>query len=86
MNWDSRQLSIRTLSSYQESVEGSLIQATGAVEYEDGSWKGNQLRAQNNLQRDCTIPGVQPGAVRTSPFLRGSTEFQSPEVHLATLC
>ena len=50
MNWDSRQLSIRTLSSYQESVEGSLIQATGAVEYEDGSWKGNQLRAQNNLE------------------------------------
>ena len=53
----------------QDSVADSVIQATGTLEFEDGLWIGNQLKAQNGLQRVYTIPGVQPGAVRTPGFL-----------------
>ena len=56
---------------------GSVIQATGTVEFEDGFWIGNHLKARNGLQKVLIIPGVQPGAVRTPGFLRGQTEFQS---------
>ena len=42
----------------QESVAGSVIQATGIVEFEDGLWRGNHLKARNGLQRVRTIPGV----------------------------
>ena len=62
---------------YQESMAGSVIQATGTMVFEDGLLIGNHLDARNGLQRVCTIPGVQPGAVRTPGFLRGMTEFQS---------
>ena len=34
-----------------ESVVGSVIQATGTVEFEDGLWIGNYLKARNGLQR-----------------------------------
>ena len=30
---------------YRESVAGSVIQATGKVEFEDGLWIGNHLKA-----------------------------------------
>ena len=62
---------------------GSVVQATGTVEFEDGLWIGNHLTARNGLQRVRTIPGVQPGAVPTPGFLRGQTEFQSALVHVA---
>ena len=49
-----------------------MIQATGAVECEDGLWIGNHLKAQNGLHRVCSIArvstrggvhtGVPPGA------------------------
>ena len=65
------------------SVAGSVIQTTGTVKFEDGLWIGNHLKAQNGLQRVRTIPGVQPGAVRTPRFLRGQTEFQSAWVRVA---
>ena len=42
----------------RESVAGSVIQATGTVEFEDGLWIGNHLKARNGLQRVRTIPGV----------------------------
>ena len=58
-------------------MAGSVIQATGTVEFEDGLWIGNHLMARNGLQRVRTIPGVRPGAVRTPGFLRGQTKFQS---------
>ena len=58
-------------------MAGSVIQATGTVEFEDGLWIGNHLKARNGLQRFRTIPGVQPGAVRTPGFLQGQTELQS---------
>ena len=61
----------------RESVAGSVIQATGTLEFEYGLWIGNHLKAQNGLQRVCTIPLIRPGAVRTPGFLRGQTEFQS---------
>ena len=67
----------------RESVAGSVIQATGTVEFEDGLWIGNHLKARNGLQRVRTIPGVRPGAVRTPGFLRGQTEFQSAWVRVA---
>ena len=71
---------------YRESVAGSVIQATGTVEFEDGLWIGNNLKAQNGLQRVRTIPGVQPGMVCTPGFLRGQTEFQSAWELVATWC
>ena len=54
-----------------ESMVGSVIQATGTVEFEDVFWIGNYLKAQNGLQRVRIIPG----AVHTSGFLQGQTEF-----------
>ena len=68
---------------HRESVAGFVIQTTGMVEFEDVMWIGNHLKAQNGLQRVCTIPGVQPEAVRTPGFLRGQTEFQSAWVRVA---
>ena len=67
-------------------MAGSVIQATGRVEFEDGLWIGNHLKARNGLQRVCTIPWVQPGAVCTPGFLQGQTEFQSAWVHVAAWC
>ena len=67
----------------RESVEGSVIQAIGRVEFEDGLWIGNDLKPQNGLQRVRTIPGFRPGAVRTPGFLQGQTEFQSAWVRVA---
>ena len=34
---------------YQETMTGNVIQATGMVEFEDGLWIGNCLKAQNGL-------------------------------------
>ena len=64
-------------------MAGSVIQATGMLEFEDGLWIGNHLKARNGLQRVRTIPGVQPGAVVTPGFLPVQTEFQSAWVHVA---
>ena len=67
----------------REFVAGSLIQADGTLEFQDGLWIGNHQKAWNGLQRVSTIPGVQPGAVRTPGFLWGQTEFQSAWVSVA---
>ena len=67
----------------RKSVVGSVIQATGMVEFEDGLWIGHHLKARNGLQRVSTIPGVRPGAVRSPGFLQGQTEFQSAWVRVA---
>ena len=67
-------------------MAGSIIQATGMVEFEDGLRIGNHLKARNGLQRVHTIPGVRPGVVRTPGFLWGQTEFQSAWVHVAAWC
>ena len=37
-------------------MAGFVIQATGKVEFEVGLLIGNQLKAQNGLQRVCTKP------------------------------
>ena len=39
-------------------LTGSVIQATGTVEFEDGLWIGNYLKAKNGLLRVCSVPGV----------------------------
>ena len=67
-------------------MAGSVIQATGSVEFEDGLWIRNHLMAQNGLQKVHNIPGVQPGAVFTTGFLRGQTEFQLAWVWGAVWC
>ena len=67
-------------------MAGSVIQATGTVEFEDGLWIGNHLKARNGLQRVRTIPGGSPGAVRALGFLQGQTEFQSAWVRMAAWC
>ena len=74
------------MNRYRESVAGSVIQATGTVEFEDGLWIGNHLKAQNGLQRVCTLPGFRPGAVHTPGFLRRQTEFQYAWVCVAAWC
>ena len=79
-------LKVNRMVKNRESVAGSVIQATGTVEFEDGLWIGNHLKARNGLQRVRTIPGVRPGAVRTPGFLRGQTEFQSAWVRVAASC
>ena len=35
------QMTTNTITCHQESVVGSVIQATGTVEFEDGFWIGN---------------------------------------------
>ena len=62
---------------------GCVIQATGTVEFEYGLWIGNHLKAQNGLQRACTIPRDLPGAVRTLGLFQGQTEFQYAWVRMA---
>ena len=62
---------------------GSVIQATGVVEFEDGLWIGNPLKARNGLQSVCNIPGVLSRAVCTPGFLQGQFEFKSARVLVA---
>ena len=62
---------------------GIVILATGAVEFDDGLWIRNQLKAWNGRQRILDIPGVLPGAVCIPRFLRVQTEFLS--IMLSTL-
>ena len=50
---------------------GSIIQATGVVEFKDGLYIGNQLKAGNGLQRVNTIPMAQIGLVCKNGFLQG---------------
>ena len=69
-----------------ESMAGFVIQAIGTVEFDDGLWIGNHLKARNGQQRVCTIPGFQPGAVHTPWFLQWQTEFQSARVCVAAWC
>ena len=57
---------------------GSIIQATGTVEFEDGLWIGNHLKARNGMQSVCTIFGVQSGVVRTPGFLGGRLNSNLP--------
>ena len=69
-------LSEASLAFYHcKTVAGSVIQATGTVEYEDGFWTGNHLRAANGLQRIRTILGAQP---RSSRGRLNSNLFGSP--------
>ena len=79
---DTKQYSVM----HRESLAGSVIQAIGTVEFEDGLWIGDHLMARNGLQRVRTIPGILPGAVRTPGFLQGQTEFQSAWVRVAAWC
>ena len=55
-----------------KSVAISVIQATRRVEFEDGLWIGNHLKAGNGLQRVRTIPGVRLAAGRKSWFPPGA--------------
>ena len=43
---------------YRESVAGSVIQATGRTDFEDGSRTGTKLEVRNGLQSVRTIPEV----------------------------
>ena len=72
--------------NHGESVAGSVIQATGTVEFEDGLCIGNHLKAQNGLQRVRIILEVQPWAMRKPGLLWGQTEFQSAWVCVAAWC
>ena len=40
------------------SVEGSVIQATGRLEFQDGSRIGIQSEVKNSLQSACILPKV----------------------------
>ena len=60
-------------------MAGSVIQATGRTEIEDGPRIGNQSEAGNGLQRGCTIPEINatifPGGRNQVP--PGQTKVQS---------
>ena len=71
---------------YLESVVDSVIPASWTAEFEDGLWIGNNLKAQNGLQRVHTIPETGPGSVCTPEFRQEQTEFQSAWVHVAAFC
>ena len=43
---------------HRESVAGSIIQATGRTDFEDGSMTGTKLEVRNGLQSVRTIPGI----------------------------
>ena len=62
------------------SVAGSVIQATGRTEFEDGPRIGNQPEAGNGLQRVHTIPEINativPG-LGWSRFLQRQTKGQN---------
>ena len=62
----------------QESVAGSVIQATGTVEFEDGLWIGNHLKARNGLQRVRTIPGFDQGRCAHLGSFRGRLNSNLP--------
>ena len=47
---------MNTYLCYRESVAGSVIQATGRTDFEDGPRIGNQSEVGNSLQRVHTIP------------------------------
>ena len=64
-------------------MSGSVIQAIGRVEFEEGLLIVNQLKAQNDLQRVCTTPKILPRAVYKPRFVQGQTEFQSAVVRVA---
>ena len=49
-------------------MAGSVIQATGMVEFEDGLWIGNHLKTQNGLQR---VLGSTKGGLHTWAPPRG---------------
>ena len=54
------------LFTNREPLAGFIIQATEMVEYEDGLEIGNQLKAQNGLQRVYTTPwGSTRGSLHT---------------------
>ena len=44
--------------SNQESVADFVIQATRTMEFEDGVWIGNQLKAQNGLLTAALVLGL----------------------------
>ena len=71
---------------YRESVAGSVIQATGTVEFEDGLWIGNHLKGSKWPAEGLyyTLGSTGGGAhTRVPP---GQTEFQSAWVLLAAWC
>ena len=47
-----------TIYIRQDSVVGSVNQATGLLDFEDGPRIGNQSEAKNGLQRVRTIPEI----------------------------
>ena len=58
-------------------MAGFVIQATGTVEFEDGLWIGNHLKARNGLQRVRTIPGLNQESVAGSVIqATGTMEFE----------
>ena len=73
-------------NNYWKSLVGSVIQATGTVEFEDGLWIWIQLRAGNGLQRVSTLFEVLPDAVCVPRFHWGQNEFQSTEIHVTAWC
>ena len=58
-------------------MAGSVIQATGRTDFEDGLWIGNQSEVGNSLQRVRTIPeNILFSEAGWTRFLRGQTKVQ----------
>ena len=65
------------------SVAGSVIQATGRTDFEDGLRIGNQSEAGNSLQRVRTIPENNQNAMIV---LRGGVDQVSPGADESPTC
>ena len=51
----------------QDSVAGSVYQATGLPDFEDGSRTGTKLEVRNGPQIVCTIPGINLAIGQLNP-------------------
>ena len=74
-NWSTNDTGTRIKVSSLGSVAGSVIQATGRTDFEDGPWIGNQSEVGNSLQR-----------VRTKPENRGGVDQVPPGADESPTC
>ena len=68
-----------SMHTYRGSVAGSVIQATGRMDFEDGPRIGNQSEDKHSLQRVRIIPenkGIIVLRGGWTRFLRGQTKVQ----------
>ena len=64
-------------------MAGSVIQATGRTDFEDGLWIGNQSEVGNSFQRVRTIP---ENSLNVMAVLGGGVDQVSPGADESPTC